>query len=362
MNEDRAMAEHPPEHPLVTAARRLADGLLAPDAERVDAEGVPASHLAALVDAGMAGMTAPVAAGGAGAPPAVFREVIELLAGADLSTWFVLAQHYTPVARVAAAGRRPDLLAELVSGRALAGVAFAHLRRLPHRAVTATPLAGGAYRLDGEAPWYTGWGLTDVAVVAGATEGGDVVFAALPAREAGGLTAGPPMRLAALSATRTVALALDGVVVPTADVIEVLPAQVWAATDRAVAVNATPMTFGVARRALDLLAAVDQPAARRAAAGLRERLAGVRSTAYGLVDAVPAGRPLAEADVARRLEVRARAGRLAVDAATALVVAGAGRSMLLTSPAQRLLREAAFLLVQAQTAEARAAALDHFGG
>jgi siroheme synthase len=59
--------------------------------------------------------------------------------------------------------------------------------------------------------------------------------------------------------------------------------------------------------------------------------------------------------------VRARAGRLAVDAAPALVVAGAGRSMLLTSPAQRLLREAAFLLVQAQTAEARAAALDHFG-
>jgi hypothetical protein len=93
---------------------------------------------------------------------------------------------------------------------------------------------------------------------------------------------------------------------------------------------------------------------------LRERLADVRATAYGLVDAVPAGRALDEADVARRLAVRARAGRLAVEAATALVVAGAGRSMLLTSPAQRLLREAAFLLVQAQTAEARAAALDQW--
>jgi hypothetical protein len=35
--------------------------------------------------------------------------------------------------------------------------------------------------------------------------------------------------------------------------------------------------------------------------------------------------------------------------------------MLLSSPAQRLAREAQFLLVQAQTAEARAAALELWG-
>ena len=40
---------------------------------------------------------------------------------------------------------------------------------------------------------------------------------------------------------------------------------------------------------------------------------------------------------------------LAVRSATALVVAGGGRSILRSNPAQRLLREAAFFTIQAQT-------------
>jgi hypothetical protein len=50
-----------------------------------------------------------------------------------------------------------------------------------------------------------------------------------------------------------------------------------------------------------------------------------------------------------------------VDATSALVVAGAGRSMAMTSPAQRKAREGLFLLVQAQTKDSRTANLEAIG-
>ena len=42
-------------HPLLDTARTLADGLLAPNAARVDQEGVPASHIEAIRRSGLLG-------------------------------------------------------------------------------------------------------------------------------------------------------------------------------------------------------------------------------------------------------------------------------------------------------------------
>ncbi len=88
-------------HPLVTRARRLADDLLAPHAEQVDQEGVPASHIEAIKQSGLLGVSAPVAYGGSAAPAAVARETAEVLVGACCSTWFVQTQHHTPVLTLA---------------------------------------------------------------------------------------------------------------------------------------------------------------------------------------------------------------------------------------------------------------------
>ena len=76
---------------------------------------------------------------GAGASVALFREVSELLAGADAATWFVQAQHHSVVRMLtsspsAAADR---YLPKLASGDLIAGIAFSHLRRFPDRPVTA---------------------------------------------------------------------------------------------------------------------------------------------------------------------------------------------------------------------------------
>jgi alkylation response protein AidB-like acyl-CoA dehydrogenase len=68
-------------HPLVQAARRLADEVLAPDAQRIDREAVfPARALRAMADAGLCGMTVPAEYGGNPADAATICRVTEELA------------------------------------------------------------------------------------------------------------------------------------------------------------------------------------------------------------------------------------------------------------------------------------------
>jgi hypothetical protein len=343
-------------HPLVARTRELADTLLAPAAAEVDRTAVPSSHLDALADAGILAMSGPPELGGVPGP--VGRRVQELLAGADLSTWFVQAQHHSPVRALAAAGRRPELLADLAAGRRVAGIAFSHLRRRPDRVLSATP-DGDGWRFDGAAPWYTGWGLNDIALVGALTDDDRVVLALVEPRESATLHAGDPLATAALTAARTVVLTFEGHPVTAQDVVSVQPWTQWAASDAMGTANTSPAVFGLAESSLRLLAEHGvrrrEPAAVAAAAALGAQLDAVRDRAYQLIDTVPAGESLEE-----RTALRARALRLAVDAGTALVTAGAGGAMAAGAPAQRKAREALFLLVQAQTADIRAATLATF--
>jgi alkylation response protein AidB-like acyl-CoA dehydrogenase len=344
------------QHPLVVRTQELAEGLLAPSAAEVDRTVVPASHLDALAAAGVLAASGPPELGGVPGP--VGRRVQELLAGADLSTWFVQTQHQGAMRALVSHDAPDGVLADLAAGRRRAGIAFSHLRRRPARVLSATP-DGDGWRLDGTAPWYTGWGLTDVAVVGALTGDDRVVLALVEPRESATLRAGEQLATAALAAARTVPLTLDGYRVPRSDVVVVQPAGAWAAADALGTANTPPAVFGLAESCLRLLAEHGvrrrEPAAVAAAAALGAELDDVQDRAYHLVDAVPPGEALAE-----RLALRARALRLAVDAGTALVTAGAGGAMAAGAPAQRKAREALFLLVQAQTADVRAATLATF--
>ncbi|WP_208921775.1 acyl-CoA dehydrogenase family protein [Streptomyces capitiformicae] len=336
-------------HPLVVQARRLAAEVLAPQAERVDQEGVPAGSIEAIKKSGLLGVNAPVAYGGSGAPNSVAREIAEILAGACCSTWFVQTQHYTPVLTLARSElpARERLLGKLATGELLSGVAYAHLRRYPQVPVRAVPKRGG-WRFHGTVPWYTGWGLNDVMLLAGVTDADEVVFAFTEAEPQSGLKASAPMRLAALTAARTVSLHLDGLWIPDDNVALHAPYETWAAGDRPKPTNASPAVFGVAESALSLL---DQDDATTKA--LRLRLDRVRRQAYALAD-----HPAPHEHMEERLALKTKAYGLLRKATTAAVVAGGGRSLDLDNRAQRLAREALFLLVQGQTAEVRQAHLD----
>ncbi|SMF44039.1 acyl-CoA dehydrogenase family protein [Streptomyces sp. Amel2xC10] len=334
-------------HPLVTRARRLADDLLAPHAEEVDRTRVPVSHLREIRRSGLLGLNAPVEYGGTAVPAAVFRETAEILAGACCSTWFVQTQHHTPVQTVARSDGpvRERLLPRLASGELLSGVAYAHLRAAPRRPVRVTR-DGAGWRFDGTVPWYTGWGLNDVMLLAGVTDQDEALFAVTEARDQPGLRASEPMRLAALTAARTVSLELDGLRLPEEAVALRTPLTRWAAADRLRTVNANPAVFGVTEAALGL---VDDDHA----AALRDRLARVRGDAYALADEAAPDEHLAD-----RLALRTQAYEVLQAATTAAVVTGGGRTMLLSHRAQRLAREALFLMVQGQTRESRRSHLD----
>lgn len=341
---------------IVEAARGLADDLLRPNAERVDVEGVPRSHIDALARAGLLGLVAPVEWGGAAADPATAREVGELLSAADCSTWFVWVQHHTAVRTLVRgdnAALRERWLRRLAGGSALAGVAYTHLRREGPPAVHAERADGG-WRVSGDIAWLTSWGLADVFLVA-AQAGDDVVWALLPLSDRSGVEVSP-LALMSMAGTSTVRLRLSDVTVADDEVAVVEPVADWRAGDAAKVVDPNPAVFGVTREAVARLRALAADradvAAERLADAVDAELTDLRTSAYHLIDNVPAGERMDE-----RLRVRAAVHALACRATAGYLAAGAGRAIALDAPAQRLAREALFLLVQQQTPAVRSATL-----
>jgi alkylation response protein AidB-like acyl-CoA dehydrogenase len=252
---------------------------------------------------------------------------------------------------------REAYLPALSTGRLLAGVAVAHVRRPGRPPVTATP-AGGDWVVDGTVGWFTGWGLSDVFLL-GAQHGDDLLFFLLDAFGQPGLTAGPELPLAAMGGTHTVSLRLERLRVPGDRLVEVVPRARWLGDDVARTANATPAVFGLLHAVVnELLRTGERRSSAEAvdlAHGLAEEGGALRSAAYELIDGTLAAEALDE-----RLRLRAAACELTVRAAAALVVAQAGAAMLRSSPAQRWAREALFHQVQAQTVDVRAAQLRRY--
>ena len=348
-------------HPCAAAARRLAAEVLAPEAERVDVEGVPASHVRALGEAGLLGVYGPAGAGGSEVPAPVARRITEILSGADGATWFVWTQHATPV-RALVRSPNDDLrrrwLPQLCTG-ALGGIAVAHLRRTSGPTVSARRHSGG-WRFDGTAAWVTSWGLAEVLLVGGITGDDRAVLALVPAREQPGLEPTGALSLAAMEATATVRIGFRGLEVDEADIIDVVDLAAWRQADAEKTANVTPAVFGLIDAAVarleDAARRRDEPSGLVLARRLAVEAGEVRAEAYRLLDDVAPGEAIDE-----RLALRAHALELGVRSATALVTVSGGAGMARSSPAQRLAREALFHLVQAQTPLVRRATLERLG-
>ena len=92
----------------------------------------------------------------------IARLVFSAVAGGCGATAFVWAQHHGAVRRLTGGDGpgRDRWLPSLCDGSLLAGIGFAYLRRPGPPAVRAVP-SGSGWRLEGAAPWITGWGLAD---------------------------------------------------------------------------------------------------------------------------------------------------------------------------------------------------------
>jgi alkylation response protein AidB-like acyl-CoA dehydrogenase len=328
---------------VLAVARELADEALFPDAMRVDRLDVlPVAHLDVLAAAGLYGAPAPADAGGLGLDLVQVANVVEELAGGCLAVAFVLIQHFRLVTTLAAEGTPPALrdrwLASACQGRTRGGIALTGLIPGPPQ-LRAEPAAGG-WRLDGTAPWVTGWGLIDLVQVVARGPDETVVTLIMDACAQPGLAVAR-QRLSAVDASVTVRLGFDGVLVPRDRFVDQVP------FDPAVSVQPAglrlngSLALGLARRCCRMLGPgpLDDDVT-----ACRARLDAALRTGPG---------PMADA--------RAAASQLALRAAAALAVRDGGHAVAVDQHAQRLAREAVFLLVFGSRPGIKSALLQRLG-
>lgn len=323
----------------LSAAQQLADDVLFERALDVDMSGeVPAQNLDLFRDAGFYGLWTPREVGGCGFDELERLPILEALAGGCLTTAFVWAQHgggSANAARMPSGSPLHERWARaLATGQARSGVAFAHILR-PEPCLFAER-SGDGWVLRGVAPFVTGWGHIDAVLVA-AHEADRLVWMLLPADEAPTLTS-QRLRLAAVDSSVTVELHFDGHVVGHDDVVEVIDYEDWLSFYRIGLRTNGALMLGVAGRALKLLGP----------SPLDAELDAARTA-------------LQAAEVEEMPDRRAQVGYIGVRATSALVSSVGGRAITLAHHAQRLAREALFLLVQGQTADIRSGHLRRLG-
>jgi alkylation response protein AidB-like acyl-CoA dehydrogenase len=208
-------------------------------------------------------------------------------------------------------------------------------------------IAGGGYVLDGVSPWVTGWGHIDTLHVAARLDDDTIVWAVLdttPGTPSGtapgpGPGTGPvlslpaePLPMVAVMASSTVQLSFTGHPVPQERVTATLPFARWPSRDAAGLRANGSLALGLAARCCELIGP----------GPLDEQLGRCRAQ---LDTAGPDAMPGA----------RAAACELAFRATAALVVSQGSRAILADQDAQRLAREALFLLVFGSRPPIRAA-------
>jgi alkylation response protein AidB-like acyl-CoA dehydrogenase len=311
-----------------------------PDAAEVDATGVlPAGHLRGLAEAGLYGIFAPTSMGGLGLRYEDTSPIVEELASACLATTFVWIQHFGTLRALldeqTPARLRARLLPGVIRGEIRSGVALAGLLPGPPR-LRAT-LTSYGWLLDGEAPWVTGWGHVSLLLVtARGPDENTVISFLVDAREQPGLTA-TPMRLAAVNASATVRLGFAGLPVPDDRYVGQRPYDAVRHQYEGLRLNGS-LALGVVRRCCALIGP----------SPLDDELRHCRAR-------------LDRAQARQMPTARARASELAVQAAHALAVWQGSNSALAGNDAERLGREAAFLLVFGSRPAIRAALLGRLG-
>ena len=246
-------------------------------------------------------------------------------------------------------------------GRAFTTVGISHLttsRRLGAQPVKAVEVAPGVYRLDGTIPWVTAAERADVLVTGAVLDDGRQMLIALPA-DRPGVDVRPPFPLAALQASCTTEVVLEGRQVDDSDLLA-------GPGDR----HHVESGRGRHRRAGDLGAG-----AGSGAGGTRRlwsnwpRIGPIwpsRWKSSAKTGRTSWGQLIAQArgDAGRRLagQIRTQANALVLRSTQAYLTAQRGTGFLRTEPAQRWARQALFFLVWSCPTPVAQAAIRRPGG
>ncbi len=332
------------------------------DGLEADLTAWPARLWSALEDAGATRWSLAREFGGLECPRPLLVERYARLATGSLTAVFILSQHDAAVRRLAAAEANPIARRslELVgSGQAFPTVGISHLttsRRLGLRPVVAIETDRG-YRLDGTIPWVTAAARADFLVTAAALDDGRHFLVGLPSDRAG-VTVRPPFDLAALQASGTTEVLLEGVMVEAEELLAG-PAHDLAAQPGAVGtagLETSALALGQARSAL---IALDSLAADRAdLLPPLDALVDQWRIAWDQLIAQARG----EAGLVSASDIRATANNLVLRSTQAYLTARKGSGFLRSDPAQRWARQALFFLVWSCPTPVAQAALREMAG
>ena len=302
-------------------------------AGRDRAEEFPAEEWAAVMRAGGGRWAVPVEFGGDGLDPVTLHERYEALAAASLAVALILTQHDGAAGYLAAGDGFGATLADYAAGRRLASVGISHLTTSRGGGVTARLDDDGGVTLDGLVPWATAADAADDVAVAAKAVGGEEVLALVRPKTDAGVTLPPPPPIVALSATRTGTIRLSGVRLPRERLVAVGQG-VLGRRGGKLPIGQAFLALGHARGAVELAGEADAATADRFADELAEVRRRVREH---VVEASP--------DAAEGDALRGETILLAQRACLAAVAVHKGAALVGDHPAQRLAREALFLLV-----------------
>jgi alkylation response protein AidB-like acyl-CoA dehydrogenase len=207
----------------VSAAREIADAVLAPAARQNDKEGrFSTEAVDTLGQAGLLGLILPAEFGGAALGPRTFAAVTATLAEADASVAMVYTMHVCAAATIAAARSGAAIaqpLKEIAAGRLLSTLAFSEAGSRSHfwTPVSRARRNGAGVRVTAKKSWVTSAGHAHSYVVSAlAPEGAGPTDSTLYLIPAGarGLTVAGPWDGMGLRANASAPMTLDDCEVP----------------------------------------------------------------------------------------------------------------------------------------------------
>jgi isovaleryl-CoA dehydrogenase len=326
----------------IAKAQELRKEVLEPAAAVVDETAeIPESHFDLLVSQGLYGVAL-----GSDNPLQTMSAVGEILVSGCLATAFVWAQHHGTLLRLATSGNE-SLKAEHLSGLRMgtirAGVSGSGYAS-PQRPLVRAHRTADGYRIEGCAPFVTGWGMIDVVGVTAYDQLNDSTVTFLVSAAGGRGLSHEPLHLAAANASRTVSLKFDGLAVADSNVMHVQRKSLskqgpMSTIDRAIVRINGSLALGLSSRCLTALDELGQ-------------------NNQALTDGfINLRKSLNEAVTDTRIdihEVRAQVCRFAVDVSAYFTAVAGSKAVRRGGLAERTAREANFALVCTATAEIRA--------